>query len=508
MDTAKMVAIAVLVTGGAFLGGMVSNFIMGDRECENCERAMKLVMQHTAGQAQPGQVYTQPETMKPARLKPMQADRAPRANAKRANAKNRQAGQRKVVPAMRVEHQGRIRAAVAEPARPMRRTMPAMKLQPAERMRPAKQADPKQMRATKLQRAKRGEGTHAIHVSKVADHDGQGHTIMLRMGKLDRDDPRHEMMRRMMEARGESMKHRGRSGDLDGHTMKKRAMKMRAMKMRGDRDGCDAGECKMKKRGGEHHRGATRKHWERKCDARGDKRDCGRGDKSSCVKKRGCDGGRGDRSCPMMKGRDGKRGCDNRSDKPGRAMMMKRGGRRGGEMKHHHPGRDAWKKDCSCDRSSKCSRKKCDKSGCERSDACDKDKRSGKNSKRGRKHGGRKSAKVVEATEFRLVDKQGNVLAVLGSDEKGTGLIVMDSDGNARAILGVGDDGAGVVTLDENETPRALFGSGDKGAGAVFFDDGGLMMFGVGEDGPDARVLNSDGKPVWPGQHRWKRGRK
>lgn len=66
---------------------------------------------------------------------------------------------------------------------------------------------------------------------------------------------------------------------------------------------------------------------------------------------------------------------------------------------------------------------------------------------------------VIEAEEFRIVDKDGNVRATLRLNEKGApGLALYDDDGRLRAVLQVLEDGSPhLLFLDEDgNTPTSL----------------------------------------------------
>ena len=80
---------------------------------------------------------------------------------------------------------------------------------------------------------------------------------------------------------------------------------------------------------------------------------------------------------------------------------------------------------------------------------------------------------VIEAKAFNVVDDNGNVMAVLGADEEGTGLAILDVDGTARAVFGIDEDGSGLVFLDADGTPRVAMGLGKEGPGLIFLDADG-----------------------------------
>ncbi len=70
-----------------------------------------------------------------------------------------------------------------------------------------------------------------------------------------------------------------------------------------------------------------------------------------------------------------------------------------------------------------------------------------------------KLPEVIEAEEFRIVDKDGNVRATLRLNERGApGLALYDDDGRLRAVLQVLEDGSPhLLFLDENgNTPTSL----------------------------------------------------
>lgn len=79
--------------------------------------------------------------------------------------------------------------------------------------------------------------------------------------------------------------------------------------------------------------------------------------------------------------------------------------------------------------------------------------------RRARKSAPQKLPDVIEAEEFRIVDKDGNVRASLRLNEKGApGLALFDDDGRLRAVLQVLEDGSPhLLFLDENgNTPTSL----------------------------------------------------
>lgn len=64
--------------------------------------------------------------------------------------------------------------------------------------------------------------------------------------------------------------------------------------------------------------------------------------------------------------------------------------------------------------------------------------------------------KLVEATEFRLVDQKGTVRAALAVGRGGTTISLNNGAGRPRLSLAVGDDGAPRVDLlDRSDSPRA-----------------------------------------------------
>ncbi len=79
--------------------------------------------------------------------------------------------------------------------------------------------------------------------------------------------------------------------------------------------------------------------------------------------------------------------------------------------------------------------------------------------RRSRKPSPPKLPDVIEAEEFRIVDKDGNVRATLRLNDKGSpGLALYDDDGRLRAVLQVLEDGSPhLLFLDEDgNTPTSL----------------------------------------------------
>ena len=66
-------------------------------------------------------------------------------------------------------------------------------------------------------------------------------------------------------------------------------------------------------------------------------------------------------------------------------------------------------------------------------------------------------AKIIEAEEFRLIDKNGKSRAVFGQSKAGNpSLIFFDKDNNNRVKIEVGDDGAAVVSVLDKDSKSSI----------------------------------------------------
>jgi len=106
--------------------------------------------------------------------------------------------------------------------------------------------------------------------------------------------------------------------------------------------------------------------------------------------------------------------------------------------------------------------------------------------------------RVVEAEEFRLIDKKGHVRAVFGTTEnsvtgKAAGISLMDPVGNERAWIGVNDDGEAVLCFYDSTDavdaikPRIMLISESNGAAILIMDTDGKTLLRL-------RVLREGGE--------------
>ena len=94
---------------------------------------------------------------------------------------------------------------------------------------------------------------------------------------------------------------------------------------------------------------------------------------------------------------------------------------------------------------------------------------------------------AIAAEEFRLVDKNGNVRAVLELSEVGQPrLLFFDKDDKLRISFYVEDEEPGVELLDKNENTRASLGLGDNGQPSLLLldkEEKVHVSLEMGEDG-------------------------
>ena len=105
---------------------------------------------------------------------------------------------------------------------------------------------------------------------------------------------------------------------------------------------------------------------------------------------------------------------------------------------------------------------------------------------------GRTESKVIEATEFRLVDRSGKLRAALGMANGEPGLVLYDKDGKARASLELGKNGEPALTLyDKDGKARADLHLDERGAFLNLVEENGksLATLGVGKSPEYGEVL-------------------
>ena len=87
---------------------------------------------------------------------------------------------------------------------------------------------------------------------------------------------------------------------------------------------------------------------------------------------------------------------------------------------------------------------------------------------------------IVKANQFVLVDEKGNLRAMLGMTEYGTGLVLFDENDKSRAVLAADEDWSELVLLDENGNPRAQLDwgedtTGSQRSGLCLYDEDGAV---------------------------------
>ncbi|MGH9442338.1 MAG: hypothetical protein ACRD16_08675 [Thermoanaerobaculia bacterium] len=112
----------------------------------------------------------------------------------------------------------------------------------------------------------------------------------------------------------------------------------------------------------------------------------------------------------------------------------------------------------------------------------------------------RSRARLVEGTEFRLVDEKGTSRAVLAVGRSGTAISVNNGAGKTRAALTVGDDGAPRLELfDRADSPRASLKLAGDGSPALSLSDDGKRTraeVSLGPEGsPKVELKDETGKP-------------
>lgn len=112
----------------------------------------------------------------------------------------------------------------------------------------------------------------------------------------------------------------------------------------------------------------------------------------------------------------------------------------------------------------------------------------------------------MAADEFRLVDREGRIRAVLGVTAQGPVLAFHDESGRPRAAIGIGAvDGPGVVLADERGKPRAEFEIREGVPRLALADAAGLVRAELqlqstgpvlGLSGGAIQIVDRDGKLV------------
>jgi hypothetical protein len=103
--------------------------------------------------------------------------------------------------------------------------------------------------------------------------------------------------------------------------------------------------------------------------------------------------------------------------------------------------------------------------------------------------------KVIEAEEFRVVDKAGKVRASLNADEVASALILYDANGEPRATIGVIKHKSLLALYDVNSKQRANIGADNDSSTLSFFDDNGKprAIIGAIKNNPAVELYDAEG---------------
>ena len=112
--------------------------------------------------------------------------------------------------------------------------------------------------------------------------------------------------------------------------------------------------------------------------------------------------------------------------------------------------------------------------------------------------------RIIEAQEFNLVDKNGLVLARLGSSPKGGwDLAFYNKDGTRRTALGVEPEGEPFLAIrDKKGRPRIMLKHKHKISSLNFLDEEGgvriiLILDPDPDKGPSLNFVSESGRFVW-----------
>lgn len=110
------------------------------------------------------------------------------------------------------------------------------------------------------------------------------------------------------------------------------------------------------------------------------------------------------------------------------------------------------------------------------------------------------NVRAVEASEFRLVDRDGRLRAVLESTPQGPRLAMMQEDGSIALEITLAPDGPGIRLGDENGQTRVFIGAMRDAARLGMADsDGNQRIFlGVNAKGtPTITTYDARQREVW-----------
>lgn len=109
-------------------------------------------------------------------------------------------------------------------------------------------------------------------------------------------------------------------------------------------------------------------------------------------------------------------------------------------------------------------------------------------------------ARVVEASEFRLVDRAGRVRALLSMSRAGPRLEMMQEDGTIVLEVALTGDGAGAKFADGAGEPRVFIGTARGAARLGMADKEGSprLFVGLGSAGtPEVTLYDDSQRRVW-----------
>lgn len=113
-------------------------------------------------------------------------------------------------------------------------------------------------------------------------------------------------------------------------------------------------------------------------------------------------------------------------------------------------------------------------------------------------------ARIVEATEFRVVDRDGSVRGSLAMTRKGPRLAFFAEDGTVCAEFILTREGPGLTFADEHGQTRAWLGATKNAARLGLADEQGNQraFLGVGSKGPHLDFYDKKQQSLWSAPER------
>ena len=107
--------------------------------------------------------------------------------------------------------------------------------------------------------------------------------------------------------------------------------------------------------------------------------------------------------------------------------------------------------------------------------------------------------RIIEATEFRIVDRDGVVRGSLAMTRKGPRLAFFAEDGTVRAEMLLTREGPGMTFADEGGDTRAWMGVTKNAARLGMADEQGNQraFLGVGSKGPHLDFYDRKQRSIW-----------